>query len=574
VFGRGAVLARKTRRAIKKADRKLMAYGTRPAEVPDWLAPYVNDPVGYARDILGIEVTPEIAAALESLHVHPFRTSVDSGHGTGKTFGAAIAVNHWYDTRAKSWIVTTAPTKRDVVDLLWTEVRLQRQRANNIRREKGLPLLSIDFIGPAAPEMRTDPEHVAKGYTARDANSFQGRHRANMLFIFDEKEGVGGIYWDGAKSMFRPGSGDAWLVIGNPLTTTSRAYQEHKAVDAAGNPTWHRFRISSLNHPNIKAGLEGREPPIPGAVTVGQMDQWVNDWCDPIVEGQQRETDIEWRGRHYRPGPIGEPRILGRRPSAGTYGVWSEALWQICLGPLDESPLDVSPVIGCDVANYGTDYTVFHVRCGFVSLYHESVNGWSPTEISGRLIHLTTEYAAWQTARLQKGTAEVTAKQIAIQIDDDATGRAISSILSQQGYLVRPVNAAGTPQRPDLYKNIRSELWFMAARRAYLGQISVARLSQEARTRIEMQLLAPLWWPDEAGHRVVESKDDLRNPKRLGKSPDDADAFNLAYYELGGMSPVTAVHSAPHSPRPERDEPRPERASAANWNKRNQQRNR
>jgi hypothetical protein len=100
----------------------------------------------------------------------------------------------WFDVFDPGVVITTAPTERDVVDLLWTELRLQRERA-------GLP---CHFIGARAPEMRTSEEHYAKGYTARKGESFQGRHRQRMLFIFDEGEGVDSNYWTTAKTMFKP----------------------------------------------------------------------------------------------------------------------------------------------------------------------------------------------------------------------------------------------------------------------------------------------------------------------------------------------------------------------------------
>jgi hypothetical protein len=53
-----------------------------------------------------------------------------------------------------------------------------------------------------------------------------------------------------------------------------------------------------------------------------------------------------------------------------------------------------------------------------------------------------------------------------------------------------------------------------------------------------MQLLAPQWWPDAKGKKVVESKEDLRSPKRLGRSPDDADAMNLAYANRDRPQPL------------------------------------
>lgn len=500
--------------------------------------------MGYARDVLGAALWGPVAEALRSLLVPPYRVSVDSGHGIGKTYGAAVAVNWWYDTRDPSWTITTAPTERDVIDLLWTEVRLQRQRAR-----VALP----QDLQPSAPEMRSGPEHAAKGYTARDANSAQGRHRPNMLFVFDEKEGVPGPFWDGVKSMFRPGSGDAVLAIGNPLSTNSRAYQEHRATDADGNPTWHRRRVSSLDHPNIAAGLAGEPLPVPGAVTCGQVDQWVQDWCDPVAQGDEKPTDICWRGRHYRPGPIGEPRILGLRPSAGTFGVWGEALFQATLGPEPEIPFDALPEIGCDVANYGTDYTVFHVRWGPVSLLHQSVNGWGADRILDRLKELARWCAELATARRDRQAAPVPPSAVPVKVDDDATGRAIFPFLVRAGFRAVPVNAASTPRRPDLYSNVRSELWFYAARKAGAGLLNLSRLGRAERQRLELQALAPVWWPNEAGQRVVESKDDLRDPKRLGRSPDDADGMNLAYYEPAGDG----------VPRPVATERSPGRESAA-----------
>ena len=104
---------------------------------------YRNDPVGYGQDVLKISPSPDQERIARAIVEPPCRVFVKSGHNLGKTFLAAWLMNWWYDTRDPGIAVTTAPTERDVVDLLWTEVRLQRQRAG----------LSADFIGPAAPEM-------------------------------------------------------------------------------------------------------------------------------------------------------------------------------------------------------------------------------------------------------------------------------------------------------------------------------------------------------------------------------------------------------------------------------------
>lgn len=506
---------------------------------PD-LRRYRNDPVGYARDVLGVTLWQPVADALLALLEPPYRVSVDSGNNVGKSHGAAVACNWWYDTRPQCAIISTAPTQREVVDLLWTEIRLQRAAAL-------IPL--PNDLQPSAPVMSSGPDHYAKGYTARDVNSAQGRHRENMLFIFDEKEGVERPFWDGMKSMLRPGSGDAALVIGNPFTTTSIAYQEHRATDPEGNPTWHRVRLSSLDHPNIAAGLAGQPLPVPRGVTVSQIEAWLNDWCDPVVPGDERPTDIFWRGRTFRAGPIGEARILGLRPSTDGGGVWSDALWQCVLGPEPPIPAGALPIIGNDVAGKGRDYTAFHVRCGPVSLYHHAVNGWDHVKIFNHLLELTEEYARWATARLPSRATPIDRKQIRIQIDDDATGRAVSTLLAQKGCSVLCLNAGSAPQRPDLYPNVRSESWFLTARKAASMLVNLSRLDRATRQRIELQLLAPEWSPDMAGRRVVESKEELRKPDRLGRSPDDADAMHLAYWD-GPVGTIKAVEPESSTQRP------------------------
>lgn len=523
--------------SLTQLERKVREYRASLKSDALDLSRYRDDPAGYAKDVLGINLWQPIAEALQSLLSPPYKVSIDSAHGVGKTHGAAVAVNWWYDTRDPCWIITTAPTDRDVKDLLWTEIRLQRQRAK-------VPL-PLDLL-PAAAEMRNGPEHVAKGYTARDANSTHGRHRPNMLFVFDEKEGVSAPYWDGIKSMLRPGSGDAALVIGNPLTTTSRAYFEHKAAGVGGEPAWHRVRLSSLDHPNILAGLEGKPNPVPGAVTPAQVDMWIADWCDPVIPGDERPADILWRGRYYRAGPIGEPRILGLRPSAGTFGVWSESLMELCFRPEPLIPPRTLPVVGCDCARYGDDYTCFHWRAGPVSLGHQAVNGWDHLKIAERIRVIVRECLTWANAQLDRYTKLFRESDIAVVIDDDATGEAVTTVLRSWGLWVIPVTAGGTPQRPDLYPNCRSELWFMAARKAANGLLNLSRLDRQTRQRIEQQALAPTWKPDAAGRRVVERKEETK--KLLGRSPDDADAMNLAFRECVEFSRPPVVENAQRKP--------------------------
>jgi hypothetical protein len=491
------------------------------------LVRYVNDPVGYARDVVKVKLTPDQEEIERAFIEPPYKVKVRAGHSVGKTFLFALLCNWWFDTRDPGVVITTAPTKRDVCDLLWTEVRLQRARAG----------LSDDFIGPSAPEMRTDPNHWAKGYTAQKGESFQGRHRPNMLFLFDEDEGLDAIYYNRTKMMFIGDGTHAWGSIGNPYTTSSQSALEEHLVDLDGNPTWRLFSLSCLNHPNIKAELCGSPAPIPDAVSLSQIKDRIAEDCQPVDISTVKDTDFEFpegSGNWYRPGPLFEAGVLGRRPTQGTNAVWSEAAFTAACRPSGVDPVDLCrrgmlPEVGCDVAIFGDDWTTVHWRIGPVSLGHVAANGWNTSETAGKLKQVARELAAWVNGCRDRQMHPIRPEEILVKVEKDGYGQ---GVLDQcEGWNVQGVSACGSPVTP-LYPNTRSELWFTVSDRARAGQLDLSRLDKKTLARLRQQALAPTYKLDGYGRKVVEPKDQTK--KRIGRSPDDLDGMNQAYYEAGG----------------------------------------
>lgn len=232
-----------------------------------------------------MELTPVQQELLRSLRSWPFRTLAKSGHSIGKSAAAAVAINWFFDTFAPCAVISTAPTQESVRNILWKEVRLQRQRA-------GLPDV---FIGPAAAEMRTGFDHYALGLTSGSGEGLQGKHDLRMLFIIDEAVGVRPLVWLAFKSMFKPELGHAWLAICNPTDMTSEAYAVDQDSGKDDDSAWRVFSLSAMDHPNIERELRGEQPLIPSAVTLQMLNTWVADWCTILGEHDQREkTDFEW----------------------------------------------------------------------------------------------------------------------------------------------------------------------------------------------------------------------------------------------------------------------------------------
>jgi hypothetical protein len=489
---------------------------------------YRFDPVAYGREVLGIDPWAKQIEIAESTLKPPYRTLAPSGHSCGKTFTQAWLANWWYDTRDPGCVLTTAPTHRDVCDLLWTEIRLQRQAA-------GLG----GFIGPAAPEMRTSPDHFAKGYTAEYGESFQGRHRPNMLFLFDEATRIPAIFWTTLRTMFAPTGDHAVVCSFNPTDTGTAAYEEFLEA-GAGYPErgWHVIQMSSLDHPNIERELRGQPPKYPSAVRLAQVDDWVETWCTRIDPGDVQATDFAWRpesGQWWRPGPLFECRCLGLWPSQSTYAVWSNAVWMLAEHGLALPARDSIPQIGCDPARFGDDFTSIHVRDDTVSLHHETHNGWSTAQTAGWLKRLAGDYAVY--AKRKTPDLHIRPEQIPIKVDCGG-GDVGSGVMDQAGEYNFIAVDTSQPARGANYKNARSELWFHTAAGARAGRVNLAKLPQPMLALLRQQAMAPVWKVNAGGQAEVEPKQ--KTKERLGRSPDDMDGMNLAYYDVGG-SPFIGI---------------------------------
>lgn len=448
------------------------------------------------------------------------RTFVKASHSVGKTHLAGGLVSWHYDCFKPSITKTTAPTKNQVVDLTWKEVRMQRHGRNML---------------PKAPRIETfmddgqfDPSHFAAGYTAKDANSFQGDHEEHLLLVFEEAVGIGEQFWTAAEGMLSSGPFNRWLAIMNPTDTTSTAYQQELTGD------WNVITISALDHPNLHAELRGLPKPFPKAVSLSFVEERIRKWCHQINKSDKKASDFQWppkdfckeRGitpRWFRPGPLFEGRVLGRWPSQSVDAVWSEAMWLSALERNDDlwkESEKYPPELGCDRARYGDDSTSIHVRRGAVSLAHETHNGWNTTRTLHRLKEMAGEYGR---------AAGIDPKLVLVKVDDFQGG--VVDPAADDGWNFIDINSASEAIDKEGYPNRRSELWFAVADRAEAADLDVSALEPEAKTELRRQMMAVKWKPNSRGQRVVEPKLDTK--KRIKRSPDDSDAFNLAFAPPG-----------------------------------------
>ena len=446
------------------------------------------------------------------MSIPPYKVLVRAGHNVGKSFLAACLVNWWYDSFQPGICLTTAPTDRQVRDILWKEVRV-------LRGPRG------GFPGPKMCRLESSPEHFAHGFTAREGTRFQGHHGPAVLIVFDEACGVDPVFWEAAQTMLG-GNNYGFFGIYNPTDQSSRVYIEERTGQ------YHTVSMSALDHPNIAAELAGQPPPYPTAIRLGRLRELLHQWATPVTD--HGPTDVQLGDEWFRPGPIAESRLLGRWPSLAVNAVWSERTWELSI--TRELP-DTGPLqIGCDVARFGDDFTAIHVRKGGVSLHHEAWNGWTVPQIVERLKSVAHQWGK------RYGVDE---RRIPIAVDDAGVGGGVTDYGDDSGYHFVGVNSACRAEAyEEDYPNMRSALWFGLADEAGRGNVYLGRLPQGILSDLRRECMAPTYRLDLRGRRVVESKDETK--ERLQRSPDNADAMNLAYANVfAGPDTVGGVVRVP-----------------------------
>lgn len=171
-----------------------------------------------------------------------------------------------------------------------------------------------------------------------------------------------------------------------------------------------------------------------------------------------------------------------------------------------DSPL----IIGLDIARFGDDQTVFCFRKGRLCIKFETLRKQDVVSIANHCQGIIKDYVP---AR--------------IFLDAGGVGGGVYDILVARGYrdIVRAVNFGSRAILEQRYVNRRAEMWDNA--RAWLNQELPVQLPLDEDLLNDLCSVNKKY--DARGRLLLESKDDVK--KRLGRSPDKADAFVLTFAE-------------------------------------------
>jgi phage terminase large subunit len=460
---------------------------------------YQTDPVGFSRDILGVEPWTKQIEILEAVRDHK-RVSVRSGHKCGKSMTLAIVALWFYFSWTDARVVMSSVTQRQVDQILWREVRKLRARSKEWIAGEMHDLARSGFKADA--DLGDFREIV--GFTAREAEAVAGVSGANILYEVDEASGVEDIIFEAIEG--NRAGGARLLLSSNPTRTEGEFFESHhdKAISEANSRGFYKtIHVSSEDTPNVR---EGRDV-IAGLATREWVEEKLREWGEdsPLFQVRVRGNFVKKE----------DGQILSIHEIDAAEERWKASCDEnkryVC--GLEDGEL----VIGDDPAGAGDagDEHAFAIRRGNKLLPLVTKTG------------LSNEANVSMVRDLRKTHAHPR-ERITVVVDREGPdGYKIWRLLlawqekHPEEVLVIGFRSSDRAQRqPELYDRARDELW--ANLRAWIKE--GGELPDDP--KLAKELHAPSWMTLVHGQLKATPKKELR--RTLGRSPDRADAVALA----------------------------------------------
>jgi len=416
-------------------------------------------------------------------------TTVKSCHASGKSFLAGTTVLLFMEAFVPSKCLTTAPTNKQVEEVLWAEIRTQFNKAN-----------------PSYPahwrcldrELKIDDDHFALGFATDDELNLQGIHGASFLIVVDEAAGVSTNLYN-ALTTLMTAENSRMLLIGNPDKISGYFFHSHERAD------FNKFTISAFDTPNFtefgitmddirtgewEAKIAGRPMPFPTLAT----PSWAS------------ESLVNYGGEHS---PMFIAKVLGEFPTSAIDTLIP--LVYITEAQKSQATTKGTRQWGLDVARQGNDTSVLRYRRGDRLELTQVFHKFELTDL--------VEWAAHTINRVDK-TAPVVVDAVGLGagVADMLRNHKKFAVYDYQG------NSASTDED---CANQRSEFFWHLRKRFVNHQIS-GNIDEETKEE-----LCAMQYTIERGKVRVGKKAIIK--KIINRSPDKADSLMLVYAPIEGM---------------------------------------
>ena len=479
-----------------------IAYASKrdPAKQIKW--PALNIPQGYVWEkIKSIEYLGESPTV--GICVPGYSTYLTTFVEHNTFLAARIALWFLYCFRPAK-VISTAPTSRQVRDLLWAELRTAHKKAKVPLGGKPLQL-----------SLTLSTDHFAVGFSTDEDNTdkFTGYHSPNQMVIFDQAAGIPTALWESAEGLMTSAN-CKWLVISNTAISDS----EMANICIPGRKTrfgkWNIIKIRASESPNV---VEGRDI-YPGLVSFDWVKRRTEAWGkdDPLYKIFIDAEFVESSQMTVVPYQFVQPAFENAGEVDGTIE------------------------IGVDVARSGLDSTVFFARSGTKALRIHRLTGHDTMEVVGALVEFVREVEEFYGMPVT-----------AIKIDVIGIGAGVYDRCVELEEIDLPVIAVNNAEKavvdPDRYLNLRAEQCWNFRRLMETGAVGLADVvvnDLDIMEYLKQDINIMRYKISQSSGKIqIWSKEDLK--LILGRSPDYFDSCVLAYCTPGGLVSVEAINTLP-----------------------------
>lgn len=496
---------------------------------------YENDPIAFVHDVIDWDRVPgeqsgptvyqeEILASL----IEHRREAVRGPHGLGKSCIGALVI-HWFSSTrdGDDWkLLSTASAWRQLKEFLWPEVhkwsrylRYDVMGRDPYRTPHELQDMALRlYTGSAVAVASDDPAQI------------EGAHADRLLYLYDEAKTIPDETWQASEGAFSGAGSD----------TQREAFA--LALSTPGEPHGRFYEI----HQRRVVGWHARHVKLEEAIAAGRISQ---EWV------AEREED--WG----KGSALFANRVLGDFAAGSTKSViplaWVEAAverWREASVPSVEDdqdyvfehrmiPEEIAGPLHCvsaDISDQGEDKTVLALRHAMtIREIRKLPFDPDPMESAGAIVGVLRKrpegFAITDTIGVGSGTH---ARLMELHREGEIERRPVGFDAASKSHAT---DAGGELE----FANLRAEAWWSLRDRLHPTKGDDVLLPPS--DTLIADLTTPTWKQTSAGKILIESKEELRKPERLGRSPDEGDAVVMAMHArpASGRSKSAAKHRIP-----------------------------
>lgn len=460
---------------------------------------YKHDPHAWLSDVLGKRWYSKQEEIVDSF-LSSTRTAVKSANGCGKSAVVADLITWIVATGvpAETLCIVSAPTLSQIEKVIFAYLKVNKGLA---------PSLPGRITETLAWKLDGDhgSEFLVFGKRPSDqdiVSSFQGTRKQNTFVFLDEAGGLPQEMFTAAEAV-ATGAGSRILAIGNP---DRRGTEFHRIfTDPKISQDWSLHTISAFDLPTftgevVYPGEESQARLLAGLTSVEWVDHKKRAWGEDSARYKSK--------------------VLGEFPDEADNTFFSQVIIDKAYETDIEDDEGVRPILGLDVARFGSDENVLYMnRGGRIRL----VDKWSKVDLI-------------ETARRVHDVAQANIASV-VNVDVNGVGGGVVDALlrldefSDAVYDVGAIN--GAHASPDSARWTNARAWHYDTFREGLADGAVDLDFED--TALRDELISQTYKFSQRGSITMTSKDEMR--KSGVSSPDSLDAAILSFISHEDQQP-------------------------------------